>query len=387
MEEKFVLTKSNIVRVLDEIRKPNGKEHTNDKTFAQIVPDVWNKLGLEGKPSQVLLERLLINLILTMYDAEKETLDIEKRIKAKQRDFSLLMFGLLDGYYHTEEKCGKQVNVRSEDRYERYLNDGYYISLDYSDEGTYQEIKEKDKKRNIKSKSAQPRPLNSLTKIAGSCKTEIAGKLLKLINSKDYKQYMRGTMPIDLPKPYYTLANFPSKNMNPESDSTNNPARESGIEQEDAPTRDNHEADEANGSVTDDDKAATELGDDPHGEGAGTSIVEPSENDDGLPDKKKYPKWIIVGIGAIIILFIIIVCRSLNLNMGFSVNTQFQTEKPSAIGQNQYQEEDPFSPQRFEFNFGININFSVSSGVDSEKNGEPVINDVPIPEPAEAGSE
>lgn len=228
MEEEFTLTEFNIVDVLDEIRKPNGNKKSNTKTFEDIVPFAWKKLGLEGTPNPVALEKLLVNLILDIYDVEKAENNDKKRVMAQNRDVSLLMFGLLDGYYHTEEKNGKKVNIPSEERYERYLNDGYFIKLDYLGEGTYQEIKIKDKKRKTKSNSAQPRPLNKLTKIAGKCRYEIGGKLFELIKAESYKQYIgelqgadNADTSIDLPNPYYTLENF-SPISEPKSGPTGN---------------------------------------------------------------------------------------------------------------------------------------------------------------------
>ena len=190
MEEHLVLNKDSVKKVLDLLRKPNGNKKSNAKKFEDVVPVAWKKLGLKGNPSPVDLEKLLINLILKLYDVENAE-DIEEKPKiAQKRDFSLLSFGLLDGYYHTEEKNGKKVNIPSEERYERYLNDGYFIEFRYSDEGSYQDIKIKDKNRNIIAKSAQPRPLNNLTKIAGECKDEIAKELLKLIKEEKYKQIL-----------------------------------------------------------------------------------------------------------------------------------------------------------------------------------------------------
>ena len=243
MEEHLVLNKDSVKKVLDLLRKPNGNKKSNAKKFEDVVPVAWKKLGLKGNPSPVDLEKLLINLILKLYDVENAE-DIEEKPKiAQKRDFSLLSFGLLDGYYHTEEKNGQKVNIPSEERYERYLNDGYFIEFRYSDEGSYQDIKIKDKNRNIIAKSAQPRPLNNLTKIAGECKDEIAKELLKLIKEEKYKQYIdksQGTdntdTPLVLPKPCYTLKNFPPKvsESESESDPTDNPSRDDNIAQEES---------------------------------------------------------------------------------------------------------------------------------------------------------
>lgn len=214
MTGKSVLTRGAVIDFLDEIRKPNGNKKSNTKTFEDVVPDALEKLGLKGTLNTTALEKLLVNLILNIYDVEK-TENNKKRETAKNRDASLLMFGLLDGYYHTEEKDGKKVNVSSEERNERYLNDSDFIKLDYPGEGTYQEIKIKDKERKTKSNSAQPRPLNKLTKIAGDCKIKISRELFKLIEGGSYKKYMDESQgpdnvvtPINLPKPYYTLDNF-----------------------------------------------------------------------------------------------------------------------------------------------------------------------------------
>ena len=235
MKEKFTLTEFNIVYVLDEIRKPNGNKKSNTKTFEDIVPAVWKKLGLGKNPYPIALEKLLINLILNIYDVEKAGNIEEKRETAQNRDASLLMFGLLDGYYHTKEKDGKKVNVLSEERNESYLNDSDFIKLDYPGEGTYQEIKIKDKKRKIKSNSAQPRPLNKLTKIAGGCKKEIGINLFELIKTESYKEYMGNTeTPVDLPKPYYTLENFQPKALESKSAPTDNSSEDDNIAQEES---------------------------------------------------------------------------------------------------------------------------------------------------------
>lgn len=235
MEEKFILTEFNITDVLDDIRKPNGNKKSNTKTFEAIVPVVWEKLGLEKTPNPAALEKLLVNLILNIYDVEK-TEDIEKkRETAQNRDISLLMFGLLYGYYHTKEEDGKKVNVLSEERNESYLNDSDFIKLDYPGEGTYQEIKIKDKQRKIKSNSAQPRPLNKLTKIAGDCKKEIGINLYELIKTESYKEYTGNTeTPVDLPKPYYTTKNFQPKNSKPECNPTDDPSGNNDITQEES---------------------------------------------------------------------------------------------------------------------------------------------------------
>lgn len=240
MKEKFTLTEFNIVYVLDEIRKPNGNKKSNTKTFEDIVPAVWKKLGLGKNPYPIALEKLLINLILNIYDVEKAESIKEKRETSKNRDISLLMFGLLDGYYHTKEKDGKKINVPSEERNESYLNNSDFIKLDYPGEGTYQEIKIKDKKRKTKSDSAQPRPLNKLTKIAGECKKEIGINLFELIKNESYKDYMgklqdmdNASDSIDLPKPCYTSYSFQPEASESGSDPTENLSGESSIAQGD----------------------------------------------------------------------------------------------------------------------------------------------------------
>lgn len=201
MSEEIVLTEHTITNILDTIRKPNGNKRKNDVLFSDIVPDVWKKLGLEGEPDQAKLENLLINLITSMYDIRVSD-EAQRRDNARKRDFTLLMFGLLDGYYHTKENSGIKINVTQQQRYEMYLNDDHFVNLDYPSEGTYLEIKNKDK---IKKPKRQNRPLNSLTGIVGDCKIEVANKLFGLIQNKSYKQYMEQ---VDLPEPYYTLEHF-----------------------------------------------------------------------------------------------------------------------------------------------------------------------------------
>ncbi|EOS33755.1 hypothetical protein C804_01980 [Lachnospiraceae bacterium A4] len=202
---------------LDTLRKPNGNKPKREispdekfNTIDDVVPKVWKELGLEGRPKTKLVELLLIGLIEDQFgdwDTEKHAQD--RRKKAKMRDVTLLSFGLLDEYYHTDI-------IWSEDRYETYLNKSDFIKLEYPNQGTYQEIKKKNKIRyKAEDKKPQPPPLNSITHIAGDGKEEISKKLYDKLKNDSYKTYWelvdsnesKSTAAMNLPKPCFTIAN------------------------------------------------------------------------------------------------------------------------------------------------------------------------------------
>ena len=85
MEEHLVLNKDSVKKVLDLLRKPNGNKKSNAKKFEDVVPVAWKKLGLKGNPSPVDLEKLLINLILKLYDVENAE-DIEEKPKIAKKE-------------------------------------------------------------------------------------------------------------------------------------------------------------------------------------------------------------------------------------------------------------------------------------------------------------
>lgn len=214
MAEDTELNEDTIIPILDDLRKPNGKKPRNGKvspkrklkTFDDIVSDEWNNLGLEGEPNLKLIELIIINSIEELYGGwNQETDETERKKKARMRDANLLSFGLLDEYYHTEEGA----NTWLSDRYEEYLKKTDFVKIDYPGEGPYEEIARKDK---IRKPGKQPRPLGSLTHFVSDGKEEIASKVFEIIHNKTYKTYLDkdGKVPaFELPKPCYTLKNFP----------------------------------------------------------------------------------------------------------------------------------------------------------------------------------
>lgn len=214
MGEENKLNKATIIPILDKLRKPNGDRPKNGKvspkrklkTFDDIVSDEWDNLGLEGAPNLKLIELILINAIKELYgDWDQETDETERKKKARMRDANLLSFGLLGGYYHTEEGA----NTWLSDRYEEYLKKTDFVKIDYSGEGSYEEIARKDK---IRKPGKQPRPLGSLTHFVSDGKEEIASKVFDVIHGRIYKDYLDedGKVPtFKLPKPCYTSKSFP----------------------------------------------------------------------------------------------------------------------------------------------------------------------------------
>lgn len=212
MSGKTKLSEDTIIPILDELRKPNGDKPRNGKidpnkklkTFADVVSDQWETLEIEGAPNPKLLELMIIKSVEIAYgDWEQEKEANVSRMKAKIRDATLLSFGLLDKCPHTRNG----INVWLKERYENYLDspDFDFMYLEYYGEGTYQEVKKRTKK------GKQPRPLNKLTSLSGKGRDVMALELLKIIQTKIYKQYLdkdENVLAYELPKPCFNSNNF-----------------------------------------------------------------------------------------------------------------------------------------------------------------------------------
>lgn len=206
------LNEHHIIAILDTLRT-SFKNKCEVKLFDEVAEAAWKTLKLEGTPNPILLENMLIETIEKLYNKPDSELpdDDAQREQARKYDVSLLMFGLLAGYYHTELKSNQKMCVPLKERYDRYLHTNVFTSLEYPSEGNYKEIEAADKKNGRK----QPRPLNLIMSIARECKTEISAALLELINSKAYKNCSQKAVfdektgqRTDLPKPHFILENF-----------------------------------------------------------------------------------------------------------------------------------------------------------------------------------
>lgn len=214
------LNEFTIYEILDTLRLSSAS--TCSKTFNQIVEEVWEKLKLEpnpeheNHPNPIFLENLLIKVIEDIYTEQSAAQAVgkkdPKREAAINYDISLLMFGLLDGYYHTIISQGVKTPVESSIRYKQYLYADVYVKLEYAGEGTYAKIVEKEQ---IERPGKQPRPLNHITSIAKECKKQIGSKLFGMIESKGYQACSQTAdfdeqtgQRIDLPKPRFTLEEY-----------------------------------------------------------------------------------------------------------------------------------------------------------------------------------
>jgi len=199
---------------LETLRNPS-----KGKSFAIVVEEKWKELGMQDEANPALFEDIIIQVVEKLYNHNNSKLtDKELRKRAKRHDISLLMFGLLDGYYHTKIVGNGKENVAQAERYEQYLHKGDFVKLDYSGQGSYEEIKEATRLQNKQDKSyRQPKPLNALIHIAGECKKEICPALTELIQSGNYEKSTNATFDketgqrVDLPKPAYTLKSFSQK--------------------------------------------------------------------------------------------------------------------------------------------------------------------------------
>lgn len=234
LSDESKLNKHVLISILETLRKPNGNKPRNGKinpdiklkTFADVVSDKWEDLEIEGPSNPKLLELMIITAVENVcgdWEQEKKT----SRVNAKIRDATLLSFGLLDKCPHTQNG----VNVWLRDRYENYLDspDFDFMTLEYYEKGTYQQIKKRTKK------GKQSLPLNQLTSLSGKGKEAIAPELLKIIQNKIYKQYLDengNVIAFDLPIPCYTLDNFaPVKKSDDHKEEENTQGIESTLEE------------------------------------------------------------------------------------------------------------------------------------------------------------
>lgn len=208
------LTKDAVSDVLDKLRLSSMV--TKDKTFSKIVEEVWEELTFVDSPNPTLVENLLIKSIEDVYSEEYAARGLGKKYPQREaainRDISLLMFGLLDNYYHTKIDKGVEKLVELSVRYKSYLNTNIYVNLEYAGEGTYKEIEARDK---IERPRKQSLPLNRITHIAGDCRERLVSKVYDLIKSGDYQSCLKTAdfdkltgQRIDLPKPLFTEENY-----------------------------------------------------------------------------------------------------------------------------------------------------------------------------------
>lgn len=334
------LNEHNIIPVLDALRTSPKSEH-EVQLFEKIAEDAWKALQLKGNPNPILLENMLIEAIKNLYDKPVSTLtdDNAREMQARKHDISLLMFGLLYGYYHTKLDSGKKVCVPSKMRYRQYLDTGVFIDLKYPGQGTHVEIEEADKKRGRK----ESRPLNLIESIAKDCKIEIGGVLVTLIQSGTYKNCSQEAVfdeetgqRIDLPKPHYTLQNFAPKGRGDDCtrflESTLKSIAQSAPEVVSEPTQDSdlktsaeqpqeHLPEFASESAT---KSLTDAPGDvllhPAKTGTQTSESEPDEDDKPKRSLKPNIRAIIAGVLAILLLTMMPLFAIYTLNKSKNTN-------------------------------------------------------------------
>lgn len=294
---------------------------------------------------------------------------LEKYCSADNCELVLARYGFLDGF---ERKKYKRIGRRTEEywKYACGYNQHEFISSDWTTTGTAL-TKLRDQHMII---------IGNLDEITSKIKSENGGKL-GLTESVPKK--------LEFPKPRkiketnVAKQESESENSAPESMTTENQHdRENGITVKagsiSSAEAGSHVSIHITNVIREQEIPEKKLKD------QDSLSPKNTEEDDKPSKKKKCPKWIIGFVTISLFLFIYYI---LKLNLGFTINTQLQMKKPSAIGQNQYQEEDPFSQQILDFNLGININLSISSSVADDENGEPVVNDKPLSEPIEEGSE
>lgn len=209
MEEK-----SPIGSLLSQLREFNME---NKEVVDNLLREAQKLFGLGDELDIISLDAFLIQAIMYhVFGSKGEPAQIDKA-HAVKRDTYLLALGLLDGYYHIKNDGSYYT---ASERHKQYLTDSDYMKLsrfkpsdnldiDYAQSAPRRRLSTADKRCREKLES-----LLSDNKKCKKCLEEGKEKYIK--KSKNGKKY------IDLPKLYYTLDNFPPKDVKAETEYSTN---------------------------------------------------------------------------------------------------------------------------------------------------------------------
>ena len=112
------------------------------KLFKEIVDENWVLLGFDKQPSLPQFEAFLIDFISRFTKTTEIATEPPKKADVQKRDALLLMFGLLDGYYHTGNLGTDKDNVPipAKVRLAKYIKKSDYIKIKHPGK-KYEEIK------------------------------------------------------------------------------------------------------------------------------------------------------------------------------------------------------------------------------------------------------
>lgn len=111
--------------ILERMYQLNG-----DDTFSNLVSNMWNILKIKGSYNVIAFEASLIKMIQCFLGIRDNNTAKPTIQKAKKHDLLLLMFGLLDGYYHTElDDSGDWITITADERVSRYVEKSDYSNL------------------------------------------------------------------------------------------------------------------------------------------------------------------------------------------------------------------------------------------------------------------
>lgn len=201
---------TNIDELVTRLRKPCSNE-----LFDDIANKAWEILPLQGDPDLVLFEAFLIETICRHTHIDNNEEGSLPRDAAQKRDLALLAFGLLDGYYHTENHSDSKRQVSLDNRRTNYLHKSDYLDLNYPGKYSKSDI---SKKRSFD-------PWQTITSFDSRYQKDLKRYLTMLVKRDACTQIMQAgvekhtqmvTMPdgstvrqIILPKPCFTKENFP----------------------------------------------------------------------------------------------------------------------------------------------------------------------------------
>lgn len=212
---------TNIAELVARFRKPNANESLED-----IAKRAWGVLQLQGEPSLTSFEAFLIEAISLHVSSEEGTLT---RDGARKRDLTLLAFGLLEGYYHTEHRSDGEHYVPVDERRMKYLRTSDYLELNYP--GKYS--------KNDISKGRRFAPWGTITQSDSRCQRDLVEYLTTLDKRNSCTKVMQTgiekhtrlvTLPngftvrqIILPKPCFTKENFPPQSLTKTNTTSSSP--------------------------------------------------------------------------------------------------------------------------------------------------------------------
>lgn len=215
------LDANKIRELVREVRKPdeNSKKITpaeRHKRFLKAAQNMWEAFGLKGNFLMEYFEAFLIEAIyLKTKDFVIGDTSSTSMNAARERDSLLTMFGLLQGYYHTEMVDGIRCHVILEARRKKYLQESDFVVLTHSSEKYIDETEENlfnlSRKLLVKhdQETTAPEEQDSFVYFLYACQKN--GQLQQILDDGIERFVIKGpgSLHVKYPEPCFTKNNFP----------------------------------------------------------------------------------------------------------------------------------------------------------------------------------